>query len=471
MAGFGTPAISDLRHVVARATIQAGRAKLSSVYLQELSGAAQLLSFQGASVPGIAGAAFKSFRDPVISPVGKVAFVAKVTGVSSSNDEGIWTNAFGPELGLALREGQSLDGGVIVNKITSVSVHDGELLALLTLRLGGSVNASNDTALIRVDSAGTRILLREGALFTTAGGPSPIKSITVLSPAPGSVGHGRWHGDGKVIAKIALVDKREEIVGIAPDGTLSQILESGDTTSEAAGSPVWATFGRPALDSTGAHMALLGTLANAIGGVTDKNNAALAVSLDSAPFALIAREGATAPDAGGAMFSGFLDPVINDAGRVLFQGTLNGAGVSKSNKTALWWGVADNVRLLARVGGQPTNREGVPIPTEQWAGFDSHALRSGVAAGPIVLARVKGTAAPIRKGVWMLDSGGLLRGMLRTGDQVTIGSTSKTVKSIALLDAPRTAFGTTRSFNATGSVAVLATFTDKSQALLRIDIP
>ena len=47
----------------------------------------------------------------------------------------------------------------------------------------------------------------------------------------------------------------------------------------------------------------------------------------------------------------------------------------------------------------------------------------------------------------------------------------KKVLSFRLLDALPGSFGSRRSYNATGSVAVLATFTDKTQALLRIDIP
>jgi hypothetical protein len=48
---------------------------------------------------------------------------------------------------------------------------------------------------------------------------------------------------------------------------------------------------------------------------------------------------------------------------------------------------------------------------------------------------------------------------------------TKKLANFKLLDALPGSFGSRRSYNSTGSVAVLATFTDKTQALLRVDIP
>jgi hypothetical protein len=44
-------------------------------------------------------------------------------------------------------------------------------------------------------------------------------------------------------------------------------------------------------------------------------------------------------------------------------------------------------------------------------------------------------------------------------------------RHITLLKAVPTAFGAERSFNATGAVGALITFTDKQQALIKIGIP
>jgi hypothetical protein len=164
---------------------------------------------------------------------------------------------------------------------------------------------------------------------------------------------------------------------------------------------------------------------------------------------------------------------MNDAGALLFAATLEGAGVSKANKKGLWWGAMDDLRLLARKGRAPAGKDGELLPTQQWAAFVSYALPSGSGAGPIFLAKVKGTGVTRKSnlGLWAVDGLGQLRELLRAGDQITVAGASKVLSGITLLDAPRSVFGTTRSFSATGAVAVRATFADKSEALLRIETP
>jgi hypothetical protein len=77
-----------------------------------------------------------------------------------------------------------------------------------------------------------------------------------------------------------------------------------------------------------------------------------------------------------------------------------------------------------------------------------------------------GTTAKFNTAVWAVDSTGKLRELLRAGDNI-----GKVVAKIELLNAPRGAFGVTRSFNTNGAITLLATFTDRSQALIRLDVP
>jgi hypothetical protein len=153
---------------------------------------------------------------------------------------------------------------------------------------------------------------------------------------------------------------------------------------------------------------------------------------------------------------------------------LKGDGIKSSNKTGLWWGAPDALKLVARLGQSATDANGAPVATRQWSAFVSHALAGGLQPGPILLARVKGQGVTPKTnlGLWATDSSGHLRELLRTGAVVTVApGQSKTLAKMTLLNAPRCVFGTTRSFNATGSVVLNATFTDKSQALLRVEIP
>jgi hypothetical protein len=86
-------------------------------------------------------------------------------------------------------------------------------------------------------------------------------------------------------------------------------------------------------------------------------------------------------------------------------------------------------------------------------------------------------------GLWAEESTtpGKLRLLRRGGQIIQVldpapsvpppGFIAKTLASFRLLDALPGSFGSRRSYSSNGSVAVLATFTDKSQALLRVDVP
>lgn len=70
-------------------------------------------------------------------------------------------------------------------------------------------------------------------------------------------------------------------------------------------------------------------------------------------------------------------------------------------------------------------------------------------------------------GVWACDFAGTVRTLFRTGD--TIGG--KKLKSFTLLKATVGATGVTRSFNNDAKVVWLATFIDKSTAIVTTEVP
>jgi hypothetical protein len=101
--GFGTPAIGDNRDIVALMRYRAGRVPGSAIYKQDGSGAETLLALTGAPAHGIVGATYTMLRDPLISPAGYIAFLARyrTATTTSANDESVWVNwdgAFRPML-------------------------------------------------------------------------------------------------------------------------------------------------------------------------------------------------------------------------------------------------------------------------------------------------------------------------------------------------------------------------------------
>ena len=128
--------------------------------------------------------------------------------------------------------------------------------------------------------------------------------------------------------------------------------------------------------------------------------------------------------------------------------------------------VALDTRFDTRFCRQNSPTEAGNPGTDVWSSITNFALPT---ARPIFVAKLSGSGVSAKNnlGLWATDSTGDVRRILRTGDQLG----AQTVKSFTLLKAVSTAHSAARSFNSTGSVAVLVNFTDKKQALIKIGIP
>jgi hypothetical protein len=419
---------------------------------------------------------FKSFLDPQLSPEGALGFLAKIKGpgVSASNDEGLWSDVFGNGLEPVLREGTEVPetSGALLKAVPSFSLRDGEVLASVTLAHGrGGVTSRSDTALLRIGTSGAKVLLREGDPFVLGtDSPSKITQISVLSPAAGSPGHGRSHADdGQGVAKITLANKKQVVVRWNAEGDIVPVLTTG---SEAEGAQ-WSKLGLPSIGTDGSGVVTYGELETGKGGVAKRDDAALVYSPSDAASQVIAREGMDVTEMEGVSFGAFLDPVCGSSGEFAFVATLKGSVINHSNQSSLWWGTADGIELVAQQSATATDENGTSVPGRVWASFVSYALPSGAGAGPIFVAKVRGEGvkAGNNLGLWAVDSKGLIRELVRTGAQTGTEAGLKTLKSFRLLTATPGSLGATRSFNAAGSVAIQATYTDQTQALLRFDLP
>jgi hypothetical protein len=207
--------------------------------------------------------------------------------------------------------------------------------------------------------------------------------------------------------------------------------------------------------------------------VTAENDTVLLFSSDRAAWNILARERAlkpTPPLGPGLPFSSFFDPVVNDAGKVAFLATLHGNGLAGRSKNALFVGDSANVSLVAHLG-DPAPDESGKLGGPVWSRFITHALPSGRGANLVFLAetRSRGATAQRQIGLWAIDSQGVMRRILRCGKPLTNGG--PVLSSLALLRATPGSSGVARSYNQTGALAVLATFADETQALLRVELP
>lgn len=475
MGEMFAPALSDFRHLVVRATLQQGRTPLGGIYFENGAGTAALPAFEGMAAPGIAGATFASFTDPVISPSGNLAFSARVKGAPASADRGIWTTAFDGSLQLALRHGSPAPGlpaGVTLKSVDNLVLRDHEVVASVSLAsTSKAVTAGDDTALIRVTGEGAgALLIREGQPFP--GIPfTKIKSFATLLPAPGSPGHGRWQSREAILARVNLTDGRYLLATIPSSGSPKLLFSSADPVRPVDIRARWKSFGLPAIDSEGRNLVLAATLAPLPGIITTKDNAVLLSKRGDEAWRVFARKGEVAPVAnpsGAVRYASFLDPVVNSEGLVAFVATLEGAGVNTANKTALFCGTPDDIQLVARTGDAASNPDGNLLPST-WKAITSFALPNSL-KGPVFVATLAKAVTGSETGLWAVDSAGTVRMLLRNATTVRPDD-PRNLTSFSLLDALPPGLGATRSFNATGSIAVRVTFADHTPALLRIDIP
>lgn len=478
---FFAPAISDQNDLAARVTLLDGRRRLAGIYGLDEAGGASLPAFEGGLAPNAAGlpsgAKFKSFQDPVLAPNGALAFSAKLQGdgVSGTNDDGVWTDAFGGSLAEALREGGPVPGlpaDVRLKSVTSLSLQNQELVALMTLAPGkGGVKATDDLVLLRQTGANAgEVLLREDMELLG----DRVKSFTVLSPASLSPGHGRWHHGSKVVAKVALKGGRTVVVSLEPGRPPRALVMTGvssDAEAVAEGA-TWSTLALPAQGGEAGGYVVQGTLKAQPGVVTAKDDQALIYSADGETWTTLAREG-RAPDwSMDAKWTSFFDPVINDQGWVAFLGTFNGGIEGAQTVLAARFSDAWNWVRIGRMAPTSYNLYYHYEDPIYFTKFLSYALPDGDGSGVLFLAEAAGLRAPKKVGLWALQPDGSVFEVLLTGRMVRMSDGEfRTVSKIAALQASAGVYGVSRSFNANDGLVVLAMFTDGSQALLRVKLP
>jgi hypothetical protein len=74
-------------------------------------------------------------------------------------------------------------------------------------------------------------------------------------------------------------------------------------------------------------------------------------------------------------------------------------------------------------------------------------------------------------GLFSVDSNKVHRLLLRTGNRIEVRGTQKELSLITILGAVSGSPGQARSYNASGDLIFRATFTDRTQAIMRIQLP
>lgn len=471
IASLNTPAVADTGAIAARVGIKDGSKRLAAIVGQTAAGGNSVLALQGKQPAGGWEGEYKSFQDPVIAPNGTCAFIGKMSGLPASQSTGVWTTTFNGNLQLALQTGRQVPGlpmGVTLKSVSSISIVNGYLAALITASGPGYTGAKANVFLGMTNPSTGYELLRVGEPITIDGSTSNVKKFTVYAPTKTSPGHGRYHGGftPKGVILASLEDKRNVVVSSNNLGTPAAALGTNGKAAGVGMNNVWKAFGLPAVASNGFNFCTLATLKKGEGDTDSSNDTVIMTSVTGAlnTFGPLIREGANS-GVGDSIFTGFSDPISASSSRYAFLGTLKGTDINGSNRTGLFLASSGNLDLIARTGDFVPDAFG-DLTETKFSAVTNFAFPN---TSPIFLAKVKGAGVNGKNnlGLWGRDSGNNLRQILRNGDQLG----EFTVKKFTMLNSVAGAYSVSRTFNNAGGVTALVNFTDRTQALVYVGIP
>ncbi len=387
-----------------------------------LAGAAEaatirVVALTGQEAPGTGGERFTGFQDPALNEAGDTSFTYFITG-SGANFTGILTSG--------VPVAQSGDaapgaGGAPFLFLLNPALNDAGETAFVNIFFGGR---SSNTGIF----ASGVLIAREGEVAPGAGGAvfDGLDTSITFNNAGETAFLGGLSGAGVTSANNSGIFTSEALVARAGN--------AAPGTDE----PVFLGFGRPSLNDAG-ETAFRGFLTG--GDVTSENNQGIFTS-----GAMVARAGDAAPGTGGAVFSLFNDPALNNIGVTAFFGEFIGAGVTTANDSGLFSADA----LIVREGDVAPGAGGAVFGNLS-AGAVHSPLALNDAGDVAFLAEITGTGVTVEndRGIFATE-GGVLDLILREGDLLDIGGGDlRTITSLSF---------TPRSFNNSGDIAFRASF-------------
>lgn len=476
-SSFGAPSINDAGTVAFFGKWKSPAGSGAGIFV---GNPAALLVKVGDGVPGLSGAKFKSFNDPVLDKSGRIAAVATISGtglVTSANDSAVISNG-GGVMAVAAREGfpvGAFAGAPLWKTFAALSI-DGTVAGHSTVFVRGTltgtgVSTGNDSALASIlddGAVGGVLLLRKGDVING----KTVKTIGALIGRPGAVGQGPLQGAGPLPVTVTWSDNTQSLLDVSADGTLDGVLKTGDAVAK---SGIVATkIGLAARGGDGV---------NAYAGSAKQGGKAYSgiwvQQPGSSHFYYPAITSGLSLDPAGAfnspalIFTGFQSPVVDSHRDVAYIGSVKLNGTTDP-QTGVWYQNSSLPGVGYAWGGRRialSRENAAEAGGAQWASFISLALPDDPARGPLFTARLLpgtgGVSADNDIGLWAVDSFGALRLIVREGQ--VIGG--KTVKTFTALTAIAGSPGVSRSFNNAGQIVYLAAFTDGSTALLAAQVP
>ena len=482
VTSFNLPAIDDAGNItyLARWSATTPRASGTALFLND-----QCPAFIGGTSPITGGSKYTAFTDPVIDD-GQLVCIASLAGGTPKPPARIVATAFAsqspPSLTSIAGLGQVAPnaagtpevGGPVFKTFRAVDVHQG-VIGIFAQVSGGTgtlrTTAANDVGLwIQSSAQPLTQALREGQQIGS-------KTVgTIVSFVSGALSGGQGRGwvtkpvgtNGAVLALVTFTDRTQAIISAEANGVATVFSATGALGT--AGGPTltgasFATYGFPAANDNDTST-FLATLRSGLAGVTASTARGLFRSHPDGSYTTLARIGLPSSVMGGATFSLLRDPVLSSDDGVAFLATLRGGTAKGLNTSTLWWQPPGGAIRVHAQGGS----EAADVPGSEWRAFSNLAIAGGD-RGPVFAASLitgkGGVTASNDTGVWGTDFLGRPRLLFREGD--TIGG--KRLTAFNLLRSTTGNVGVSRSLNDRFRIAWIATFSDKSTALMTTEMP
>jgi len=309
------------------------------------------LARQGDVAPGTEdGVTYLHFMNPLINSSGKVSFVASLQGpgIGFSNIVGLWSqkiSAFelvarplNPAPGC--EEGVLFWGTLGFTTTPWPTFNDRSEAALRTNVNGPGVGSTNDSGIWAGTAATFDLAGREGSDAAVPGESRTFYAFDV--PGMGNGGHCVFQArlDYGTVGGLS----HDYGIWSRTSTGLQVIVVSGDSVPGSLG--VFEEFHTPAANRSG-QIAFRASLY----GVTDDQGIWSYANGTGTHIALAGNQAPGAPD--GALFNQYHpmgDPVINDAGDVVFGARLRLGGTSETNDSGLWMWHGGELQALALEG-------------------------------------------------------------------------------------------------------------------------
>lgn len=414
---------------------------------------------------------FSRFGSPIVSSAGDIAFKAGLLAAPKGAADGIWAHD-GSAMRLVARQKDPAPGiaGASFSKFFDIALpDDGRVIFTASLVLGkGGVSAANDSTLWREDGSGSiALLLREGTPVDVDGSQKTVRTFAVFGPGgKGTLDQRRgFNNTGAVLARVGFTDKSSALIRINSDGSKDTILRTG--IGYAGIGTAIASFGLPTFADDGSITVQAKLFA------TSTSDSVILSRSAAGTLSVIAREGMTVSNLGGAAYGSFSDPGGGETNRIAFISKMKPklGGVTSATDTILFRvNPAGALGILAR--------KGLPAPNTSGAVFNlfkSFAWTGRGNDGTAFVATLKPKKGVVTAsndtGLWAEGSDGELYLALRKGASVQVGGATKTIKSFTMLGAVSGSIGQSHSTNFANGYAALALFTDNTRGIVTVWVP